>query len=293
MTSVEKKILLHYETLHPSEKRVADYILAHVQTVFHLPIAQLAAASGVSQASWVRFAKTLGYSGLKDLKKALFMEMNWNSEPEETPRFQDIRDFSDIESLSRAVKENSQKAIEDTFQVLNTTVVEQTIERMRSAPTVRLFGVGASATVAEDFASKLMRIGVPVCFHHDLHLQLSYAANTDPKDLCLFISHSGATVEVLETLDIAKSAGALCLSITKLQTNPLARRSDLQLYTLSPELYHRSGAMSSRLAQLFLIDILYTAIANRHYDHVVPRLARSQERCLTHRLGPAESSETK
>ncbi|MEA5014753.1 MAG: MurR/RpiR family transcriptional regulator [Candidatus Limiplasma sp.] len=286
MPNVEAKLLQRYGELNPTEQKIADFFLAHRDQLFHTPIAQLAAASGVSQAAWVRFAKSLGFDGLKALKRSLFEEHR--ASPQKPLVFADIKDFPDTPSLLWAIKSSSVKAIEDTFQTLDAAVVNGVADRILRAQTLRLFGVGASAMVAEDFLHKMIRIGMNALFHYDTHLQLSYAANSGPKDVAFFVSHSGATREVLEMQETAKAAGAFTISLTRLEGNPLARRTDLQLYTKAPEVLYRSGAMSSRMAQLFVIDVLYTAIANRNYEQVAERLQKSSQSVSAHRLPSQE-----
>ncbi|XID95960.1 MurR/RpiR family transcriptional regulator [Paenibacillaceae bacterium WGS1546] len=287
MTNIEIRVRNIYNELSNSEKKAADYFLADVERIFQQPIAQLAESAGVSQVAWVRLAKTLGFDGLKSMKRSLFSELNSSSsEDEDKSRyiFTDIKDYSGLSDVFMAIRNSSMQSIEDTVNLLNADVVDAVVQRLIEARSVKLFGVGASALVAEDFYNKLLRIGSNVCFSHDGHIQLTYAANTREGDVCFFISHSGMTKEVNEAFDIAsKTKGATMVSLTKLGKNPLAAKSDFELYTSSPENNHRSGAMSSRISQLIVIDVLFTALASRNYDQVIDSLVLSSESCRTYR----------
>lgn len=287
MTNIEIRVRSAYESLSKSEQKVADYFLENVDSIFHLPIAQLAKDAGVSQVAWVRFAKTIGFEGLKDLKKSLFIELNSAaSEGEDSAQyiFTDIKDYSSLPDLFRAIGTSSIQSVEDTINLLNADVVDAIVQRIIEANSVKLFGVGASALVAEDFYNKLLRIGKNVCFSHDTHIQLTYAANIDPRDVCFFISNSGMTKEIIEMFEIAKRSKATFVSLTKFSKNPLALKTEYQLYTSSPEILYRSGAMSSRIAQLIVVDVLFTALANRDYENVIDNLIRSSESCRSHKL---------
>jgi len=288
VTNIEIRVRNVYSALSNSERKAADYFLADVESLFHKPIAQLAVSAGVSQVAWVRLAKALGFDGLKDMKRGLFSELNSSvTEDEDKSRyiFTDIKDYSGLPDVFMAVKNSSMQSIEGTVSLLNTEVVDAVVQRLIEARSVKLFGVGASALVAEDFYNKLLRIGSNVCFSHDGHIQLTYAANTREGDVCFFISHSGMTKEVNEAFDIAsKTANATMVSLTKLGKNPLADKSDFELYTSSPEINHRSGAMSSRISQLIIIDVLFTALANRNYDNVIDNLVLSSESCRAYRM---------
>ncbi len=68
-------------------------------------------------------------------------------------------------------------------------------------------------------------------------------------------------------------------------TTALAQAADLCLYTSSPEISHRSGAMSSRIAQMCMVDVLFTAVARlQSLQKVETALENSYKSCMTHRV---------
>ncbi len=69
MTNIEVKTRSMMDSLNNSEKKVATYFLNNIESIFSSPIADLAKESGVSQVTWIRFCKAIGFDGLKDLKK--------------------------------------------------------------------------------------------------------------------------------------------------------------------------------------------------------------------------------
>ena len=56
---------------------------------------------------------------------------------------------------------------------------------------------------------------------------------------------------------------------------------DINLYCVSTETLLRSGAMSSRIAQLTVIDTLYASVCSRMFDKVKSHLDRT--RAITQR----------
>lgn len=75
MTSIEIRVRDLYEDLNVSEKKAATFFLNYVDSVFAMPIAQLAKQADTTQVAWVRLCKRIGFDGLKDMKKALFNEL--------------------------------------------------------------------------------------------------------------------------------------------------------------------------------------------------------------------------
>ena len=65
MTILEERIKSVYTNLTREERKAADYSLRNDASIFNKTVAELAEASGTTQATWSRFAKSLGYTGLK------------------------------------------------------------------------------------------------------------------------------------------------------------------------------------------------------------------------------------
>jgi len=284
MTSIELRVRSIYDSLSKAEKKVADYFLNDVENVFHKPIAQLAEEAGVSKVAWVRFCKDIGFDGLKDLKKTLFSQMREKPGEAVADPFSDVRDVDSTKSLIDGIKQNSIRAIQDTAEMLDPDSLEEAAQAILNARSVRIFGVGASGMVGQDLHSKLMRINKNSYFGTDHHTQLTYAASMNAQDVAVLISMSGTTSEVLEILSLIKRCNAPSIALTKYSKTPLAMNADTVLYISTPEITMRSGAMSSRLAQLMVIDALFTAVAHMDYESIAGNLENSHEVIQAHRI---------
>lgn len=207
--------------------------------------------------------------------------------PPEAAAFSDIREATGIDQLILSVKNNSIRAVRDTTKLLDPASVEAAARQILNARSVRIFGVGASALVGEDLYNKLLRIDQNVCFCRDLHIQLTYAANMTPQDVAVLISMSGNTKEVLEMLALSRQCGTPTVALTKFDKSVLAQNADIRLYISAPEATPRSGAMSSRIAQMVAVDVLFTAVAHLDYDRAAASLEKSRESCRPHRVDGA------
>ena len=268
MTDIEIKTRSIYDELSPAEQKVAWYFLQNLGSVFDDPIAVLAEKSGVSQVMWVRFCKALGFSGLKDMKKSM--------------DFLDTRTYSSVDGIISGIEAGSLEAIRSTAQIQDASVIEEVAAKIAAADTVRLFGVGASGLVANDLYYKLLRVDVNAVFCTDLHVQLTYITAAKPSDVAILFSNSGNTTEILELARAARERGACVVAVTKYGANQLSELADFVLPTSSPELQFRSGATSSRLAALFVVDVLFTTLCNKNYSTVAKPLAESYSQCSKH-----------
>lgn len=286
MTDIEIKTRSIYDQLSPAEQKVAWYFLQNLGSVFDDPIAVLAEKSGVSQVMWVRFCKALGFSGLKDMKKNLFFQLSQQRTEAAAPSmdFLDTRTYSSVEDIINGVEAGSLEAVRSTAQILVPAVLEEVAAKVSKADTVRLFGVGASGLVANDLYYKLLRIDMNAVFCTDLHVQLTYITAAKPGDVAIFFSNSGNTTEILELARAARERGACVVAVTKYGQNQLSELADFVLPTSSPELQFRSGATSSRLAALFVVDVLFTTLCNKNYETVAKPLAESYTQCSRHHV---------
>ena len=284
MTSIELRVRSIYDSLSNAEKKIADYFLGNMENVFNKPIAQLAQEAGVSKVAWVRFCKDIGFDGLKDLKKALFAQMREKVDTSTADPFSDVRDVADTKSLIDSIKHSSIRAIQETAELLDPDSLEEAARAILNARSVRIFGVGASGMVGNDLHSKLMRINKNSYFATDHHTQLTYAASMTAQDVAVLISMSGTTSEMLELLSLSKRCNTPTIALTKYSKTPLAMDADTVLYISSQEITMRSGAMSSRLAQLMVIDALFTAVAHMDYDSIAVNLEKSHETIRSHRV---------
>ena len=94
----------------------------------------------------------------------------------------------------------------------------------------------------------------------DSHMQLIASATLSPEDAVLFFSYSGATRDMMETLSVVRQQGARTVLITRFPRSPGAALADVVLQCGSNESPLQHGSVPARIAQLFLLDILFTRI---------------------------------
>lgn len=280
MTTIEIRARNMYDQLSKAEKLAADYLLNNLDHIFRYPLAILAENSGTSQGAWIRLCKAMGFDGIKSLKNALFKEMKDSAaSPSVDYQFIDIQDHRNLSSIAKNICASSILAIEDTLTLFQEEVLKEAVKKIKNARRIALFGIHASSLVAMDFYQKLLRIGYPAVYSEDFHVSITIAATLTEKDTAIFFSYSGDTEEVLRLCSIAKQRGVNTIAITRPAGNRLIELADLSLFVSSPQTDKRSGAMSSRLAQLVVSDILFTALVNQNYKHIKGCLEDTYHAC--------------
>jgi DNA-binding MurR/RpiR family transcriptional regulator len=98
-----------------------------------------------------------------------------------------------------------------------------------------------------------------------------------PADLVVAISHSGESHDLVHALEIARSNGAKTIVITNHPASKLAHLADISLSTAAQESLAHGYPLGARVAQVGLIDVLYTVMALQRQPHVEQSQARIGE----------------
>lgn len=271
MKSVLVRLNEYQLQMTPAESKVVQLILTDPGRAVELSVHQLAAQAFSSSATIVRMCRRLGFDGYKELKRALQYELAVRKLSEQDDHGEVLRGDTLEEMVDKITYKNI-ASLEETKNLVDLPVLRQCVDLLDSSRTICLFGVGSSLCVARDAYLKFLRLDKPCVLNDDWHSQLLQARNMTSQDLGLFISYSGQTVELIECAKAVKKVGAKMILITRFAASSLSELSDYNLYVSANESLFRNGAMSSRISQLNVIDILYTAYASAHYEKSMERL---------------------
>jgi RpiR family carbohydrate utilization transcriptional regulator len=123
----------------------------------------------------------------------------------------------------------------------------------------------------------MLRIGINCKVVTDSHIQTISASLTGPKVAVITFSHSGSTHETVTATRLAHEAGARTICITNFGKSPIQSYADVVLHTMARETEFRTEAMTSRIAQLAIVDTLIACLAMADYDKAVDTIRRTFE----------------
>lgn len=275
MVNIQSKIKL----LTGSEKKVADYILENYMRVLNYTVMELAEKADVSDATVVRFCRSVGYKGFQDLKINLaqdaivpYKHLNNSLEEEDTP-----------EQIVSKVVRSEIETLEETLHILDVQELESAAKAIKNAKRVVFFGAGGSAMVAHDALHKLLKIGIRCIVEEDADIQAMESALLEEGDVAIGISHSGTNKGVLDCLRNAKANGAITIGLTTYGKSPLQRMCDHVLMTSTKETVFKSESVTARIAQLAVIDSLVAVISFMDYDSSYNAIQRTRNATSSHK----------
>lgn len=251
--------------------RIAVHVLENPAEVVGMSITELADASEASEGSVINFCRGIGLSGFQHLKLSLAQEI---VQPVQFIH-EDLSREDTIEAVCRKVFHSGIQALRDSLSVLDPHALSAAVEIIRGAKRVEIYGIGSSAPIAEDVHYRMLRIGLDARVVTDSHIQAISASRCGPDVAVLTISHSGSTNETVASTRLAHEAGAKTVVITNFGRSPIQAFANVVLFTMARETRFRTEAMTSRIAQLCVIDALIAALALADYERSTETLKKT------------------
>lgn len=270
-SSILTQLRLSMDTLPATARRIAAFIERNPRDVIRMSITELAEQAGASEGSVVGLCRRLGASGFQELKILLAGQV---VEPIQFIQ-EDLTEQDDLAQVRDRVFAAHAVSLSETRALLTPAIMAEAMEIMSGAARIEVYGIGSSAPVAEDLAYRLIQLGKICKPVTDSHMQAVSASMAGPDLATMTISHSGSTAETVYATRLAKEAGARTIGVTRLGKTPLARHCDVLLYTVANETRYRPEAMSSRMAQLAIIDALVSCYALSNSTNAIENLQRS------------------
>ena len=266
--------------LPPTAARIADFFVAHAAEVVHMSVTEVAERTGASEGSVISLCQQLGARGFQQVKIALARDL---VQPVQFIH-EDLARSDDTATVIEKIFRSDLQALHDTMKALDTSAMDAAVAAIRRARRVELYGIGSAAPIAEDANYRLLRIGIESKVVVDSHVQAISASLTGPDVATITISHSGSTLETVAATKLAREAGATTICITNFGKSPLLAFADIVLHTMARETHFRTEAMTSRIAQLAIIDALIACLSLADYEKALATIGKTFDVLSTKRF---------
>ena len=220
-----RRITENLSSLRKSEAKVASYILANANAVIKMRIVDLASQSKVSEPTVMRFCKAVGFDGFQSFKLQLAQQLGLGSVFTQFA----VEDSDTVADLLNKVFDTTVGSLITAREEINSEVLEQAITTISNARRVEFYGFGASGSVAADAQHKFFRLQLSSAAYTDPHIQRMSAISLGDEDVVVAISQSGETQALLQSVELAREAGANVIGLAP-QNTSLSRLCNLAIY---------------------------------------------------------------
>jgi DNA-binding MurR/RpiR family transcriptional regulator len=260
--------------LTPTQRRLADFIAEKPTEVIKMSISQLAMETGLkSESSVVRFYRTLGFSGYHDFKVTLATEIGGKSFYH---TYEDILPGDDITAITRKIFNGTIQTLHENLGMIASGILQKAVDLMTGAERLIFLGYASSGALAMEAFFKFSRLKAHCYYFSDSHINAAILAEPLPGDVIFCISHSGESKDVVIPAEQAKPTAKI-IALTGSADSPLARIADVCITTFSEEVNYRTEVMVSRIVQLSIIEVLFTACSIRQGPHTLERLKKARQ----------------
>lgn len=268
--------LREYKNLPEAENQVCNYILKHLKEVLNMTVYDIAKVTYTSPATVVRLCKKLDVKGFNKFKIILASEIS--SFDEINLNVLDTTIIAKEDSPHEIIEKITSmtlQSIQETRILINEKEFIDVAKLIMEKPIIDFYGVGASNIVAMDATYKFMRIGKTAISFQLYDRQYVQAKNSNKDHLGVIVSYSGETKEMIDIAKILQENDTKVVTITSSSSNSLKEFGDFNLFVSAKETLFRSGAITSRTSQLYVIDILYTLCTSLDYNKVLKNISNT------------------
>ncbi|HZG84829.1 MurR/RpiR family transcriptional regulator [Paenibacillus sp.] len=245
-----------YSSMTKAEKKVAEAVQANPEEAVLYTITDLSEKAGVGETSVIRFCRKLGFGGYHEFKLAIAQHVV--SEPKHYTG--EIEDGDSSVAILQKLTDRNAQMIRDTGALLSADALEEAVRALASGKRIHIYGVGSSGMTAMDAYYSFMRIGLNADVQRDGHIIAMSAALVGEGDVVFGISTSGSTKDLVDPMRTAKKNGATTICLTSHGRSPITQHADVVLLVPAKESPFQGGSLSTKIAQMHVLDILTSLI---------------------------------
>ncbi len=271
--SVIEKIFQIYDSLSRQQKKIADYITAHLDEVIFISVSNFASTLKVSEATIVRFAQLLGYSGFPELREDLITYYkDFLTPSEKLKRY--LRDVKEDESLYQNVTRKEINYLIDSVSAVDEKVFTATIDMICNAETIYIFGTGPNESLANYLTFRLWRFKLKT-------IQISVLGNdlleklllVTPRDFVIVYWFYKPSSDFKKLMAFLKEREIPNLLITDTQSPPMIEDAHTILYAKRGPF----GVFHSMIVPMAITNAIIIGVANSLRERAIEPLKELYE----------------
>ena len=224
--------------------KIVQYIKKSTEKFLELSAQELAKEIGTSDASIIRFAQKVGYSGLNELKYTMQKEIDKSSSSINHSDYSTL--LSDIKML-----------LDSFFNLTNPSDIDHSRELMMKSKRIFIVGLNFNQNIAEIIAHKFMTIGLTVQALTNYDTLKLYQTLSLDSDLFITISLSGNHRQLSSILADFKKNGSSVLLVSNYEKSLCSPYANILLLVPKTDLLRSSNTISREILILVLFDMLF------------------------------------
>jgi DNA-binding MurR/RpiR family transcriptional regulator len=262
-----------YPSLPGNQRKIADYLIHHLQEAPFLSVVDLERRTGTSRATVVRLARSLGFAGFLELRSRLLASVQTQLTPAAAFPIPAGKGLGDTLT---AVAQQDVRNINHTINQLERESFAEIAGMILKAGRVHTAGLGISSLMAQILAYSLNQAAVrAVSFVHDYETFMEQLAFVTGHDLLIVFSFPPYSRETIDLARAAASRKIPVVALTDRVTSPVSFHATKVLAIRSKNMLFTNSFSAISV----VINALVTEVALRNRVKAL-RLQRQVEKLL-------------
>lgn len=263
----------HYQQLTKSEKQIANYLRKNQEESAFLSAAELADRLSLSEATIVRFARTVGFDSYPAMRELL--QINFRRRVTHSSRLQSrLEDLLDGGDIFERMVASEIDYLSQALETVDRQAFQQAVDLMKSHRRIFVFGVGPSVSLVELMDIRLRRVGWDVVSLTTTGREiLEPLLMLNEQDLVFTICFFDLTAPLQLVLDYANEVNSKVIMLTDTLGSIVGEKADVVLNA-------RRGPVSgfhSLVVPMTIINTLLLALAQEDQQHAIANLDKLDE----------------
>lgn len=255
------------DQMSKSQHKIADYILENPHSIPFLTGAKLAELTGVSEATVVRFATFLGFSGYNDMQRQLAQSIERRLNTVERLAMS-RSEYTETEKVIYDHFNEDIKNIKSTMQQLNIEDFERAADYILNADRIYIIANRSAYSLGTFLQYYFNIIFDNSQLIHTTESAFDHIHDVNKNDVVLGISYARYTKSTLDVVSYAKKKGATIIALTDNLTSPITAHANISLFASS----NMKSFLDSFVAPLSVINTLIAYIGNKQREKTEKRL---------------------
>lgn len=247
-----------YARISPSQRRLAEYLLASYDDAAFLTSTELARRVRTSDSTVVRFARALGYQGYPDPRAALAELMRAGRTTHSGRMASALQRLRTETSPLARLLDQDLAALGELRRTLSPNLITEIARRLRAARTVYVLGLGISRSLAHFVAFRLRRMGMHVeTITHGGTESWEVLFRISRRDVMLAVGFFRGYQDIVRALRYARSKGVYTVVFTDTPDSPLAAHAARLVVARRGDL----AVVNSLVVPMAMLNLLTVAVA--------------------------------
>jgi len=266
-----------FDSLSPGQKKLAEYLIDHLEEAAFSKAAQIGRKVDVSETTVIRLSYALGFNGFSDMQEQIQRQLvKSNQQSHVLPPLDELDAINHAEHEKNAfvkVIENEILLLRQLAEQLNVDQMQKAVDRLIKADQILIVGFRASYAAAYWFSHTLGMLREHVFLCHQAEEFYEKVCNLTENSVVFVLSFPRYTKDSLQIANCAKKQGITLISVTDRMLSPVGRISDL---TLTTEENAESGSNSIH-SVISVLDMLIAGIQQQDKERIQRRQQKLEE----------------